>query len=802
MFGKIIEKVLNISPAEVPRTLYAWALKLLLKIGLIAGWTTIISIFVSKYEVKNMPLLFMLQAILTIAGMLIFSFLVNRIEVRKMVVTCAFLAAILLLGSTFVYNNDFLFFSFVLLASGVFLPQLAILLSNYIEDFFTPAECERIFPAIESSETIGGLIGGLIVANTFLGNSGYKIIYIWVFFICMFLAALFVIQPKSPRFYSYLYEMKIVHKGEKLSFEAIRKSLKEISKTHFLQILMLVFALQWMMMHFLEFQYVKVVEESVHASVLTKEEGLAHGLGSLQIIFYSSALVMQLLLASRILKFIGTFGGFLFHALVSFMSSVMMMLGFGYFTTVLAKNNFELSGIVNKNAYEASYYAFRHNTQRSIREFFEGLVAPTGTVIATVVLFGIQCFFIEDHSLLAINLILVLLTGFVLSVSVYLQTAYTSMVKQNLFKAGNKIAKLNAIEILAQKGHNQAVDILIDVLRSEKDEDIKAKIVASLKKIGHINAIPAILECLKSESSKVVLSAILAITNYPGIKGKSSSAIFSRRKALDDLKCIFEESNNFQVRATALRAIARSDDNSAAFLLDVLNKVEPEMQAECLRFMGSFADPVVAEYINPYLDADDPNVRAQAVVVYANAKGMSEKLNVILEEMIAKQEKPVIMAVCSILPILNTKHVVSYAMKCLHNGDMEIRLAAAAGLLKAGKYVAGKTLADLLLDENDLILAKARQQLVNLKLNVKRLMSDLLQRELMLKAGIYSIRMSLVEMLEIVDEKLLRRLCRAYECLNMDEEEELINSIIDYREYLKKQSSLETANYIPKYITS
>ena len=53
-------------------------------------------------------------------------------------------------------------------------------------------------------------------------------------------------------------------------------------------------------------------------------------------------------------------------------------------SALLARNNFEMTSIVQRNAYETSYYAFRYGTLRSLREFFEGIVYPVSTIIGTL----------------------------------------------------------------------------------------------------------------------------------------------------------------------------------------------------------------------------------------------------------------------------------------------------------------------------------------------------------------------------------------------------------------------------------
>ena len=65
---KIIEKVLNIAPHEIPRTAYAWSLLFLHRLGLIIGTTTFIAMFVTKFGIQWLPFGLLPPASLTTRG--------------------------------------------------------------------------------------------------------------------------------------------------------------------------------------------------------------------------------------------------------------------------------------------------------------------------------------------------------------------------------------------------------------------------------------------------------------------------------------------------------------------------------------------------------------------------------------------------------------------------------------------------------------------------------------------------------------------------------------------------------------
>lgn len=484
MLKALVQRLLNLSPREGARTVYAWLIRLLLKIGIVAGWTSVVAMFVTRYSVSSLPLLFLFQAIFTMLGMLLFSFLLERFQVKTLIAISSLLAAVTFFGAALFNKHELIFFALSIVGHGMFLPQVIIFLSNYLEDFFTPWDCPRLFPLIESAETIGGIIGGLVLANAGLELMGHKMLYLWVVLIFLFLAVVYVLEPKKTPYYDK-YGVATCKKGSCINLDGLYQGLQEIKRIPFLQVLMMVFFVQWMIAHLLEFQFTKSIDEMIGTGVSLNEHeaSLIHGLGSFQVILHIFALVVQLLLGSRILKFLGIFGGFVLHSLVTLLSVVSLYLGFNYFTALLARNNFEATTIIHKNSYEAVYYGFRHGAQRPVREFFEGLVLPLATVASTLILFAIQAFFIQAHFLPVVQLFLFFAAISMTYFSFHLQKNYISMVRRQLLYSPEKNAILHAVEILAQNGHKDSSKVLREGFEKCGDPEVKRKIVRALAMI-------------------------------------------------------------------------------------------------------------------------------------------------------------------------------------------------------------------------------------------------------------------------------------------------------------------------------
>ncbi len=73
-------------------------------------------------------------------------------------------AAVCLFLASFVYSSSqFAFFTFVLIAESIFLAQFNVFIPILVVDRFTPLESQKTFPFVESADTAGMMLGGVIV---------------------------------------------------------------------------------------------------------------------------------------------------------------------------------------------------------------------------------------------------------------------------------------------------------------------------------------------------------------------------------------------------------------------------------------------------------------------------------------------------------------------------------------------------------------------------------------------------------------------------------------------------------------
>ncbi|MFA5830081.1 MAG: MFS transporter [Candidatus Gracilibacteria bacterium] len=791
---KLIEKIFNISPHELPRTAYAWFVKFLHRVGFVIGWTVLTAMFVTRFSITSLPYLFLIQALLNILGMFLFAFLHEHLSVRSLIVMCALISGSLLFVATLFLNHVFIFFAFLLLTFGIFVPQLTIFISNYLEDFFSPLECERISPIIDSSETLGGIFAGLLAASLTMFVQPVKLLYIWTFFLFLLVSVTLFLQPKVSSYHHIIHAKKVSEKPFLVErFREFKSAVTHLRSVPFLQSLFVIFLLQWIIAHLLEYQYTNVIEGGLHGvqTEAAQEEGLTQGLASFYILFNACALFVQLFVASRILKKYGTVASFMIHALMTFFSALSLFFGFGTFTTILAKNNFEISGVINRNAYEASYYALKHGTQRQVRELFEALLLPLGTIIGTVMLLFIQWFFLEKDASLLIQLSFVTLALAMVVLTFRLQNRYTKLAQNNLSIGENAISKLHAIEILSQQGHKNAAPILVKALhKSSEDTLIKVKILQMLGKIGNIENIPDILHFLNSKDQHLVLAAIKALEAFPRLKKYMLKQSFARYRVIDELKKLFAEKPNEQIQTAIIKTLAHfRDPEIVPFLLDILKNSGPKLQAASIRACELFNDPNIIYYVEPYLHAGDAFVRAQALVTLWQFKKLRTRLKKIFYFMLRSISFNDQVAACSIAGDIGEgrNELIPY----LTVSNPELRLYASCSLLKLGYREAGSYLAHLLLGKNSVVLAKTRELLHELSPDLQMVMVSVLQKEISVKLHhLFFKSPNMNSLLQSADSELLFKLKEAYLCLEAYHEAQLIDDILEKR----KSSEIEIAS--------
>lgn len=714
----LINKVFNVSASEWSRIAAIWLIRLFYRLGFVIAWTILVAMFVSRFGIAALPYLFVVNAVLTILGTFVFSNLLMRFDKSDLFIFNIFASGVLIFTGAYLFQfSELVFFAFLIFTISVFLTQIKIAINSYSEEIFTPLQSERVFPLLESSETVGGIIGGMII---FLFSSSidvHKFSYVLV-------AAIFAIVPLI--FYSENFSKKVTLLQEgRLSREKSIFSFKNIKlpkiQTSYLRGIFLVVFLQWFIFNLLEFQYTKVVYQNVSGVVLEAGSGFEHvfihDLGALFILFSTSALIVQLFLGSRIINFLGVIGSMLLHSLVTFLGFISLVFSFNFLTAVLTKNNFTISSIIFNNAYHSSYYAVNEKIREQTREFLEGIVRPIGAIGGTFALILLQKFF--DTQLIFFINVLMLIATMVFIYSIYFQQSrYTKAALEDLLNSSDKRLRMNAIDILAQKGHKFSFDVFSRILLDEKENiSLRIKILRIFAELKNFDSIPSILECFKSSKLSLREAALDCLFSFK--KLKNTSSIYVRYRVISSLKSLYEVEKNEFLLIKIISLLAELSTVSALeFLLEVLKTEKGDKKLEALYSLSFCSDVGLVPLIAPYLDSKSTLEKIYAVVVLFKFREMKTRCLDLINHFILSKSSVKLGYGLFAIGELKMKNKRALCFKYMNHSSVFVRMNAALALVKMGYNEGIPVIINIFFTKNYPLIYELRKLLRNLDVRV------------------------------------------------------------------------------------
>ncbi len=718
-----LNRILNVGKNEWPRIIIAWSLNLFLRAGFVMGWTVTIAMFINRIGVEYLPYLFVLNALMIMMGTIIFSHLLRKIS-HGVLIFFTTLAAIglLLLSTLFAYTSDLAFFGILLMAQSILISQLHILITLFTEDLFSPLESQRTFPLVATSETIGGIIGGLLIGILSGFLPAYKFIYLWIIAIFLIVPTLMGAHSFSKKVPSIRVQKQENKKKTRrqLAIPNLLKGCKKIRKIPFLQGVLIIVMLQFMMMYLFEYQYTKAIQEEVvsqHNPIafevtgyqpetslqvslidvkavgteaaavpavaagheMTLENELTQKLGMLQVIFSAGSLLVQIFVTSRILNSLGIVSTLLLHPLLTLINLVGMTVNFNFLSASIGRSGFEITTGIFRNAYHSSYYAIAESMRDQIKELMEGFIKPFGAILAFGLLYVLQTFHKAGTETIAINLCMILIAA-LMSLRIYrLHKQYTAISYRNLGSDQEIHTRINAIEILGQKGHQIESALLVKFLNNAKEKtEIKRRILETLSLRQEPQTIPDILNVLEDKHPTVRLAAIEALNNFKNLKQSLRKQTFTKHHAKQTIKNLFLNETSSSVRTGCIQLLAKFDDHELIpFLISVLQEGDETVQRAAIRACGSFKDRSITHYITEYLDHKNHTLRGEAIVTLWQFKKLRKTLKHYLDQIKASKKKNSILAAIYTIGKIKIKKDLPYLIKHLASSDQEVRKKAA-----------------------------------------------------------------------------------------------------------------------------
>lgn len=719
-----LNRIFNVEENEWPRIFIAWMIRFLYRIGFALGWTVLVAMMVAKYGIAFLPYLFILNGIFTILGSLLFSFFLDRYRKDTIMIFAIFASIFFLVCAYFfAFRSEVMFFSLLILVISVFLMQFKIMLDGYIEEMFNPLQSERTFPLIEAAETIAGIFAGLIITLLAGSIESFQFIYLWIGFLVLILPCLFAFRAMEIKV--SLIDHKKKHSLNLLSvFGKFKNEFLSLKHLSFLKGLFLIVFLQWFIANLVEFQYTKAVYQNVSQVILQAGSGFEHAfihdLGALFILFSASALIVQLFVGSRLINYLGIVGSMLLHAIVTFLSIFGWLFMFNFTTAVLAKNNFTITNVIHTNAYHSSYYAIREHYREHIREFLEGIVRPIGAILGTFVLIFLQKVLAGQDLVFSVNLLILLFVGLLFYVTYVQQNRYTNAALDDLVRPDDLKMRLNAIDILAQKGHRNFLPSLRRILFDKSESlTIKVRILKSFGELKSVEAIPDIITCFSSNNATVRKSALLALLIYKDLNSILKGNLFLEYQLICGLKKMYKAERVEEIRSKVVLVLSMlSTVTAIEFLIEVLEKSKGNLKADTIMALGNYRDSSIVHFIYPYLNSKSAKQKVAAIIALGKVADMKaeavSRVNVLTRSLV-KEDVISALFIIGQLSLKDKRHI---CLEFLDSADDEIKLNAAIALAKMGLFEAIPVLIEFLFSNDHKLSLECKKLLENVDVRI------------------------------------------------------------------------------------
>ncbi len=715
------DKFLNISLSEWIRVLPAFIIKLLIQVSVIAGGTIITALFIEEYGADKLPIFFMIQALLVIFGTTIASGFLKKHQPSNLIIWGSFLASLCFISASFIKDQPIFYFSILFIGFSIFLTQVSIWMLLFIENLFSPLEGERTIPVIESAEPIGGIVSGLVIISFVSEISALRMILIVGVILAIVPSFLLVSIQKLNSI--PVLKVRRKHRLQKqIKRNMFQNSIRFFRKNRFVTGLFISIFLTFFIVQILEYQYTLAVDEKVQIEAAHSygphtehaiANALTHNFGEIQIGIFGILFFIQILFASRLLQMLGVMKTFALGPLLSLISFSAMFFHPSFITTILAKGTFEVTHGIGKNAFANIFYALHEDIRDDAKEVLEGIGKPLGLFFGTVAILLMELFLPHEKLSIWITITLCITTAFLFFLILRLQKKYTLVSKRKLCSQGNLPEKMNAIEILSQKGHIGSTEYLIEALHKKNElPEVQIKILKVMGILEDQMAIPAILKSFHSPQQSIRLAAVRALGNYQHLGKKFFSQAFSVYSMQSALKEIFLDNRDMDIKIAAIKVFANLKDPSIIpFLIKILKTKDPELMAESVSVCGMFKDVGTISYLEKHLNDPSPQVRAATIIALWQFRRLRVKLLGKMVDMLDSKNEEDLLA--GIHTVGETKSVQERErlIDFLSNKNERVRRYAAIALAKMNENKAIEHLVEFLFHEEKIVGLKTKKMM-------------------------------------------------------------------------------------------
>jgi HEAT repeat protein len=191
--------------------------------------------------------------------------------------------------------------------------------------------------------------------------------------------------------------------------------------------------------------------------------------------------------------------------------------------------------------------------------------------------------------------------------------AYAKLLEIARGSGGDAELRQTAIHWIGQRNEAQAVDDLMRILSTERDDEVRASVLHAFAQINDPRAQARLLEVARDGAGSVELRA-QAIHWLGQRKGGAT---------VDELMGIYRADKNEEIRGAVLHALSQQNDPRArASLFEIARGGDdPEMRAQAIHALTQFDDAATLEDLFKLYDAErDEDVKAGLLHAFSESK--------------------------------------------------------------------------------------------------------------------------------------------------------------------------------------
>jgi len=323
--GEWVRKILrwvNLRPGEGERTLLMFVFYTTTSIGLLWFEHCATALFLDKYGVEGLPVIYIASALMCSVLGVLYSWLQRILPMRTVLVVIALLTAFPLLLFRFGLEIDYLDGAIALLS--VFLLRLWMDAVDVLNDLNSQVAANQLFNIREIKRTYPLISSGLIVADVLSGFSLPLLLLVFGLENVLVTAAIVMLLGAGTLFYVCKRYQQAFPDAPTRQWEDAEHEFKSRRTSNSLQRyivpLFAFFILAQALLLLIEFQYLGQLEAKLDSSEIAGFLGLFSGFVGL------FELVIQLFISSRVINKLGVFGAaMLLPASLSILGSITLL---------------------------------------------------------------------------------------------------------------------------------------------------------------------------------------------------------------------------------------------------------------------------------------------------------------------------------------------------------------------------------------------------------------------------------------------------------------------------------------------